>query len=1610
MESQELPSWSDVKDHFTKTFPAVEPEFIEKYYNQALKLRKAREQYQERNPLHEEYGEFVVPGIVPGMESYEYSRARKRYAGGDADGADFAVMARHERADEIRGTMGKGEQFSRFLGTLPATVAHVAVGGLPLIVAEQTFEHATRRNEELGRHPLDPRVMPTAAAQAMIQALAFKVIGPYGQGIANPATRLVAKSLTGAATQQGLDILAGAVDEVLPEAYKTRTRYGAIGALLRGEAGEAFQKGAMDMLTMAAFQLAHGNPGLARRTIQQFASDPIKFSASKMDQTQRPGFMGQPFQPEPTTPPPPAPPETFREAQERRRRTPVPPPPPEPTPEESASLLQRIIGDSQPEKYHGHSVVYVDPEEMRKTNQDFANVAVTPDGKILVNRDLQGKDLHQVIQEGLRQSQATARGLDPKKAEQEEIGHDHREPKEGSLPADVYAGDLGRTPDGSHQIRIVDGAKVRQHDPTFAEGGNHEALKYVPAGEIWIEKDLAEKHPNEVQPTILHELTEAQAMKGGMKYAEAHQRANLEEFKLRQGQPAMVGGAAPPETQPVKPPEKPATTADLEARHLEAVRELNSARARERQERLNFEAGLRNDLKGARKARSSAEKKVNALERLLDQRRTAAMMKQPTQEPAAQPVKPESIEESKSTVAVTPPQTEAISNMEAATRELVTNLGAPTWTSPRIVAIARAWGVEVGTDDKPKEVIAKILTKYMAELQRRWDAHEDLNTGDLPLTDDEKAVAQAIAEGATFKQAAGFMSSEHNQTAAAVIQRIAEKTNVPNVKERLQQQAVAEPLRGEAEFPERQEPKKKKPPSVIKSLEKALEQATKAVIKETQANGGNLPDERYQHLSSESARLNQLLIRAERGERIPIEQTSFRSQPEPGVQGAPGPSQPAPEETGRQQTRPAPAGALPEAARSLLGGGQESGETYQYKTALANAQVDRERAQRRLPPLMSQARQSNPEAWDKAMSRLARDPEAAKNLVDEINRSPRAVTDVVENALLLHRRIDLRNQYANTVGEYVNSLKSPKDVLNMRELEARERELSEQIEASDKADRISGSEAGRAFQFRRQLAKEDYSLAGMLLRLQAAKKPGLEVTPEEKARLIDLQKRIEAGEQELEQAEKGYAGQGYGSREYRRIQAAEATAERGKREFKQMVAMAQRQSMSWPQYLGNLWLRFRRAELLSGPQTIAKIAAAATERAGLGLAEQSATSIWRQVPLIKEIAALAPRWGGGLSARGEAQSNLDMVTKGVVDSFEKINDWWAGQGGQSQLEKRLGYKGGDSGWLELPGVIHGMLKAPIERAEFTRSVLARIDNARATGQDFSSRAALAKIEIEAFKDAQRSIFMQDNLLVNQYKKALSKFRKSDSPAARATALVADTLLPIVRVPTNIVAEAAEYTAGLPVGLAKAGIAIKNGAKNLSPDQSDIIMRQLSKGSVGGAALALGMFLPDVVGGFYQHEEKRKPGDVPVGGLRTPAGDIKNLWLHHPFFLTMQLGATISRVYDKEAKKQGYAAATPAMLAGMGGLAEEIPFVRQPLEAGKILFSPRDRGYAFGELVKSLVVPQVFQWLARTTDTAEKRRPQTLTEHIASGIPGLRQNVPTPEEVKAQQRRNRQSAR
>jgi hypothetical protein len=455
--------------------------------------------------------------------------------------------------------------------------------------------------------------------------------------------------------------------------------------------------------------------------------------------------------------------------------------------------------------------------------------------------------------------------------------------------------------------------------------------------------------------------------------------------------------------------------------------------------------------------------------------------------------------------------------------------------------------------------------------------------------------------------------------------------------------------------------------------------------------------------------------------------------------------------------------------------------------------------------------------------------------------------------------------------------------------------------------------------------------------------------------------------------------------------------EDAKQTFEKAKEKARLENRTWQERWRDNVLKWRRQSLLSGVASLFKLTAAAIERVGFTTAEEGIGSVLSHLPGIKEVAERAPTEGKG-SLSIEVKSLHEALTKGMRDAWDTLRK------GKSELDALYGkrIRPEDEMWQEFFGRLHGFLKAPVKRNAFERSLMKRMEFAAREGQDITDPLIQTRLSMEAYADANQSIFLQDNVA----SKSLNIVtRYLEGQGMKVAPAIIRWFLPIVKVPTNIVAEAFTYATGSVVGSGKVALALKRGVDTLKPEQADLIMRQLKKGSLGGGVLVLGYIYADNIGGYYQSGTKQKSDAPKYGGLKVFGTDIPRFLVHNPLLEMLQLGATVrhvaeSKLHKKDTEPQGVGI---GVMAGVLGLTEEVPFVRSIVELAKA-FDTRERGRFFGQNIKEALVPRLLQDVAEHMDQdsegqAVKRDPKSIGEYIETGVPGLRQTVPVKKKTK-----------
>ena len=314
-------------------------------------------------------------------------------------------------------------------------------------------------------------------------------------------------------------------------------------------------------------------------------------------------------------------------------------------------------------------------------------------------------------------------------------------------------------------------------------------------------------------------------------------------------------------------------------------------------------------------------------------------------------------------------------------------------------------------------------------------------------------------------------------------------------------------------------------------------------------------------------------------------------------------------------------------------------------------------------------------------------------------------------------------------------------------------------------------------------------------------------------------------------------------------------------------------------------------------------------------------------------------------------------------------------------------------WLEFYNRLHKSMKNPVRRAIF-EPALERIGKWYVDhGYDLSDPENLMEIAKLAETKANEAIFMEDNKLVSEFRRFINRQEAKGTKAGAIISAASQTVLPIVKVPTNIVRRTIQYS---PIGLMKGAWDSFLGEKfeDLTPHQKDAIMRNLKRGSIGTAIAGLGFYR-----GMNDDDQKSK----------TPSLQQQSFWerylLHHPVFESYRLSYIIGKNYTAYVNKLRSNPFTAAAWEGAKELSDEVPFINLPADAWKSLSSPSGWGRLAGEEIRGMVAPPDVQKIARygfpgiykgdvdESGTPVIRTPKGFVDAVKAGFPGLRKSIP-----------------
>lgn len=412
---------------------------------------------------------------------------------------------------------------------------------------------------------------------------------------------------------------------------------------------------------------------------------------------------------------------------------------------------------------------------------------------------------------------------------------------------------------------------------------------------------------------------------------------------------------------------------------------------------------------------------------------------------------------------------------------------------------------------------------------------------------------------------------------------------------------------------------------------------------------------------------------------------------------------------------------------------------------------------------------------------------------------------------------------------------------------------------------------------------------------------------------------------------------------------------------------------------------------LSSPITLLRLGVAAVSRLGFTPMEEVVGGLYSA--MFPELAAKAPR-EGGFSMKAEIAA-MQGIPEGLKDTWQNMH---FKPSDLEVLHKEANLAPPSP--LDYIAFLHNAAKAPVVHAEFNRSLTKRNETAEKQGLDPKEPGLKNIIEAKAWNDAMRAKFQQDNLVAKIWQLSLNAAARSKQFPTYGPGLARAmrVLLPVVKIPTNLVGETVNYMTGLVTGSVRLAAAYAKGIESLPEAKAELILRSMKKGSIGAALLAVGYANYKSIGGFYHKGDKRDPEDVQPNRIKIGDATMPEWFNHTPPALVLQFGATVGRAeneYEKAEKKGLVEGAGVAAL----GLTKDIPFADAITRLAPAIESPHGFSQYFGEMAKSIATPAFLGWVAKTMDEHDKlgepvrRTPSTFMEHLEMGIPGLREKVP-----------------
>lgn len=326
----------------------------------------------------------------------------------------------------------------------------------------------------------------------------------------------------------------------------------------------------------------------------------------------------------------------------------------------------------------------------------------------------------------------------------------------------------------------------------------------------------------------------------------------------------------------------------------------------------------------------------------------------------------------------------------------------------------------------------------------------------------------------------------------------------------------------------------------------------------------------------------------------------------------------------------------------------------------------------------------------------------------------------------------------------------------------------------------------------------------------------------------------------------------------------------------------------------NFIARWNRRRVLSGVTVLGKLSGAALFNYATYIPEELAGEFWGRV--FSKIAS---------DSEGEAYINAKASAKYFTEPFKKqrlLDAKSIYKTGTTDLNRLYGNKFSDhyAGYDALLDT-HTLIKMFPHTSEFASALEKMTVEFEKQGLDVSEPLMQQALQLKAYKKANYSIFLNDNALVKLFDVFVSGLDEKavENGDVKLGKFVSDLLLPVKKVPTNIIGRTVTYVTGLPVGITKVAKMYSEGIGTFKPEEKSAVMKQLKKGSLGGALIVSGVIMGAKNTGLYtqNNPDKKRYKQNKSGQLNFLGFDLPHQLQHSPIMMALLTAGTFGMAYN-----------------------------------------------------------------------------------------------------------------